>query len=73
MNIQPVDGTEPYDDDTKMSQIFAEHLIHTERAAAEIKGFQILSDATLMSQINSANHVWHVVSMLANLVPHNFV
>lgn len=73
MNIPPVDGTKPYDDDTKMSQRFAEHLVHTERAAAEIKRFQILSDTTSMSQIENANHVWHVVSMLANLVPHNFI
>lgn len=73
MNIPPVDRIEPYDDAKMTSQRFAEHLIHTERAAAEIKRFQILSDATSMSQIENANQVWHVVSMLANLVPHKFI
>lgn len=73
MNIPPLDRMEPYDEETKMSEIFAEQLIHPQRAAAEIKRFQILSDATSMSQFGNANQVWHVVSMLANFVSHNFI
>ncbi|XP_075896489.1 uncharacterized protein LOC142897795 [Nelusetta ayraudi] len=73
MNIPPIDRVKPNCDDTKMSQIFAEHLIHTERAGAEIRRFQILSDMASMSQLGNANHVWHVVSMLSNLVSHNLI
>lgn len=71
MNIPPIDGIKPHDEETKMSFIFAEHIIHLERAAARIKRFQILWDTTSMSQFGNANQVWHVVSMLANFEPHN--
>lgn len=73
MNIPPIDRSKPNADETKMSEIFAEHLIHTERAGAEIMKFQILSDVASMFQIGNANHVWHVVSMLSNLVSHDFI
>lgn len=73
MNIPPIDRSKVNCDDTKMSQVFAQHLIHTERARAEIMRFQILSDMPSMFQVGNSNHVWHVVSMLSNLVSHNLL
>lgn len=73
MNIPPMDKFKPNGDDTKLSQMFAEHLNRTEKAGAEIMKSQILLKMASMSEVGNANQVWHVASTLANLVSHNFI